>query len=157
SELANRLKLMVMPTCPECRIKPYAAGHSMVIDFEMTSVPNEPESRQSTSPPTMAFCNAPLNVRQGAVRLQGLTSSPTPETQVRWTCAAGGVGKPHSAHQAARRLASTAILSFMSVSPLRRRNLRRARSLLARGLGRAPDRIDAAQGRVAGEAAVGER
>src|SRR5256885_13327666 len=30
---------------------------------------------------------APANVLQGAVRLQGLTSSPTPETQVRVACA----------------------------------------------------------------------
>jgi hypothetical protein len=36
---------------------------------------------------------APANVLQGAVRLQGLTSSPTPDTQVRvaWACAGAAV------------------------------------------------------------------
>src|SRR5262245_48885926 len=33
---------------------------------------------------------APANVLHGAVRLQGLTSSPTPETQVREACASAG-------------------------------------------------------------------
>jgi len=33
------------------------------------------------------FEMAPANVLQGAVRLHGLTSSPTPDTQVRVACA----------------------------------------------------------------------
>jgi hypothetical protein len=35
------------------------------------------------SPPAAVFEIAPAKVLHGAVRLQGLTSSPTPETQVR--------------------------------------------------------------------------
>ena len=34
---------------------------------------------------------APANVLHGAVRLHGLASSPTPETQVRDACAAAGL------------------------------------------------------------------
>ncbi|MGY3343498.1 hypothetical protein ACVI1I_002713 [Bradyrhizobium sp. USDA 4459] len=39
------------------------------------------------SPPAAVFEIAPAKVLHGAVRLQGFTSSPTPETQVRVVCA----------------------------------------------------------------------
>lgn len=39
------------------------------------------------SPPAAVFEMAPAKVLQGAVRLHGLTSSPTPDTQVRLACA----------------------------------------------------------------------
>src|ERR1700742_2907515 len=39
------------------------------------------------SPPAAVFEIAPANVLHGAVRLHGLTSSPTPEIQVRVACA----------------------------------------------------------------------
>jgi hypothetical protein len=57
----------------------------MVIDLEMFTDPNPPESSASISPPMFVRNNAPGKVLQGAVRLQGFTSSPTPETQVRLT------------------------------------------------------------------------
>src|SRR4029079_15600948 len=44
-------------------------------------------SRASISPPAAVLEIAPANVLHGAVRLQGLTSSPPPETQVRVACA----------------------------------------------------------------------
>jgi hypothetical protein len=39
------------------------------------------------SPPAAVFEIAPAKVLQGAVRLQGLASSPTPDTQVLVACA----------------------------------------------------------------------
>jgi hypothetical protein len=64
------------------------------MDFVMVSAPKPPESRQSISPPVAVFEIAPAKVLHGAVRLHGLTSSPTPETQVlvAWACA-GSVQK----------------------------------------------------------------
>src|SRR5712691_9409255 len=60
---------------------------SMVIDLVMVTAPKPPGSRQSISPPAAVFEMAPANVLQGAVRLHGLASSPTPDTQVRLACA----------------------------------------------------------------------
>src|SRR5215203_5759368 len=64
---------------------------SMVIDLVMFTVPNPPGSRQLMMPLMKVFEIAPAKVLHGAVRLHGLTSSPTPETQVRVACAAAGV------------------------------------------------------------------
>src|SRR5260370_4914626 len=57
----------------------------------MVSAPNPPGSRASISPPGAVFEMAPAHVLQGAVRLHGLTSSPTPDTQVRVACACAAV------------------------------------------------------------------
>ena len=54
----------------------------MVISLEIVTAPKPPESRQLISPLAAVFEIAPENVLQGAVRLHGLTSSPTPEIQV---------------------------------------------------------------------------
>src|SRR5258705_7042177 len=53
----------------------------------MVTAPKPPGSRTSISPPAAVFEIAPANVLHGAVRLQGLTSSPTPDTHVRDACA----------------------------------------------------------------------
>src|SRR5579864_5090412 len=53
------------------------------MDLVMVSAPNPPGSSASISPPGAVLDMAPANVLQGAVRLQGLASSPTPDTQVR--------------------------------------------------------------------------
>src|ERR1700709_8856 len=55
----------------------------MLSDLVMVTVPKPPGSRQLISPWAAVFEIAPAKVLHGAVRLQGLTSSPTPETQVR--------------------------------------------------------------------------
>src|SRR5688572_25784308 len=55
----------------------------MVIDLVMLMVPKPPGSRQLISPFVAVFAIAPAKVLHGAVRLQGLTSSPTPEIHVR--------------------------------------------------------------------------
>src|SRR5687768_17134459 len=59
----------------------------MVIDLAIVTAPKPPGSRALISPWIAVLEIAPANVLQGAVRLQGLTSSPTPETQVRVACA----------------------------------------------------------------------
>ena len=59
----------------------------MVIDLVIVTPPKPPGSRTLISPPVAVFEMAPAKVLQGAVRLHGLASSPTPETQVRVACA----------------------------------------------------------------------
>ena len=60
---------------------------SIVIAWPMLMVPKPPGSITSISPPTAVREYAPGNVLHGAVRLQGLASSPRPETHVRVACA----------------------------------------------------------------------
>src|ERR1700690_752803 len=62
----------------------------MLIGLVMVTAPKPPGSRTLISPAAEVFEMAPANVLHGAVRLHGLASSPTPETQVRvaWACAA---------------------------------------------------------------------
>src|SRR3954471_2707904 len=62
----------------------------MVSDLPMVTPPKPPGSRTLISPPPAVFEIAPAKVLQGAVRLHGLASSPTPETQVRVACALAG-------------------------------------------------------------------
>src|SRR5258707_5380418 len=49
----------------------------------MVTAPKPPGSSTLISPPPAVFEMAPAKVLHGAVRLHGLASSPTPETQVR--------------------------------------------------------------------------
>src|SRR5437588_6092275 len=56
---------------------------SRVMDLVIVTAPNPPGSRASISPPAAVLEVAPAKVLHGAVRLQGLASSPTPDTQVR--------------------------------------------------------------------------
>src|SRR5579864_3920745 len=56
---------------------------SMVMALVMVRAPNPAGSRASISPPAAVLEIAPANVLHGAVRLQGLASSPTPDTHVR--------------------------------------------------------------------------
>src|SRR5689334_2473979 len=55
----------------------------MVIDLVIVTAPKPPGSSVLISPAGAVFEIAPAKVLQGAVRLQGFASSPTPETQVR--------------------------------------------------------------------------
>src|ERR1044071_6211028 len=88
---AVALSLTLTPLTPLARIEPKPAPFvpSMVMFFVMVMAPNPPGSSASISPPAAVFEMAPAKVLQGAVRLQGLTSSPTPETHVlvAWACA----------------------------------------------------------------------
>src|SRR6478672_3935341 len=56
---------------------------SIVMPFVMVTAPKPAGSRASISPPAAVLEIAPANVLHGAVRLQGLASSPTPDTHVR--------------------------------------------------------------------------
>src|SRR5215475_4174342 len=62
-----------------------------VMDCVMVTAPKPPGSRTLISPPEAVFEMAPAKVLHGAVRLQGLASSPTPDTQVRVACASASV------------------------------------------------------------------
>src|SRR5215469_811131 len=59
---------------------------SMVMDLVIVRAPNPPGSKASISPPGAVLEMAPAKVLQGAVRLHGLASSPTPDTHVRVAC-----------------------------------------------------------------------
>src|SRR5437870_11648767 len=78
---------MTIPLVPLTRTEPTPESQSIVIDLVMVSPPKPPGSRQSISPFVAVFEIAPAKVLQGAVRLHGLASSPTPDTQVRVACA----------------------------------------------------------------------
>src|ERR1041384_5875549 len=81
----------------------------------MGTAPRPPGSRQSISPPAAVLLMAPANVMHGAVRLHGLASLPTPDTQVRVACAlAGRTESPRPA--AAIRMAMPL---FIQVTPSR--------------------------------------
>src|ERR1700731_2216038 len=65
------------------------------IDLVIVTVPKPPGSSASISQPAGVFGVAPAQVLHGGVRLHGLTSSPTPEIQVRVACAcAGAIARP---------------------------------------------------------------
>src|SRR3954466_1398813 len=88
---ADALSLITKPLMPpELSVLPNVPLQSIVIDLVIVKVPNPPGSRQSISPPAAVLEIAPAKVLHGAVRLHGLTSSPTPETQVRLACALAG-------------------------------------------------------------------
>src|SRR2546425_5321594 len=87
SEAWKLEKLIITPVVEALRIELKISWQSMVIDLVMVTTPKPPGSRQLISPLTAVFEMAPANVLHGAVRLHGLTSSPTPETQVRVACA----------------------------------------------------------------------
>src|SRR5687768_6638865 len=80
--------LMIAPLVPALRTPATPVGSpSMVMDLVIVTAPNPAGSSALISPSLAVFEIAPANVLQGAVRLQGLASSPTPDTQVRVACA----------------------------------------------------------------------
>src|ERR1700752_318367 len=83
--VAVALSFTLTPFTPLARIEPKPAPWvpSRVMFFVMVTAPKPPGSSTSISPPAAVFEMAPAKVLQGAVRLQGFTSSPTPDTQVR--------------------------------------------------------------------------
>src|SRR5258705_3394592 len=79
----SAVMLMITPLVPAARIEPCVSSQSIVIDFVIVTAPYPAGSRQLISPFVAVFEIAPAKVLHGAVRLHGLTSSPTPETHVR--------------------------------------------------------------------------
>src|SRR5262245_21014846 len=86
---------ILMPLVPLNRIDPNTSWQSMVIDLVMVTAPKPPGSRQLISPLSAVLEMATAKVLHGAVRLQGLASSPTPDTQVReaWACAGAAASR----------------------------------------------------------------
>src|SRR5678816_1658998 len=87
--VAVKLSLTMTPLVLLARIEPKPAPlvPSNVMLLVVVTAPKPPGSRASISPPAAVLEIALAKVLQGAVRLQGLTSSPTPDTQVRVACA----------------------------------------------------------------------
>src|ERR1051325_4867486 len=79
--------LTVIPVVREARIDANVPVPSSVIDLVFVTAPKPPGSSAWISPQAAGLEMAPAQVLHGAVRLQGLASSPTPETQVREACA----------------------------------------------------------------------
>src|ERR1700694_4486362 len=82
--------LMLNPLVPDTRTPAVPASQEIVIALVIVRAPKPPGSRQLISPAAAVLEMAPANVLHGAVRLHGLASSPTPETQVRVACAWAG-------------------------------------------------------------------
>ncbi|WP_292189299.1 hypothetical protein [Mesorhizobium sp.] len=82
--------LMITPFVDEFDTPASTSSQAMVIALVIVTAPKPPGSMQLISPPAAVFEIAPAKVLQGAVRLHGLTSSPTPETHVRGACAEAG-------------------------------------------------------------------
>src|SRR6478735_12152297 len=91
SVAAKESKAMLMAFVPATRIELNTSWQSMVIDLVMVTAPKPPGSMQLISLFTAVFEMAPAKVLHGAVRLHGLASSPTPDTQVRLACALAGL------------------------------------------------------------------
>src|ERR1051326_1749339 len=81
------------PGLPEERIEANVPVPAIVIDLVMVTTPKPPGSSASISPAAAVLEMGPAKVLQGAVRLQGLASSPTPDTQVRVACALAAEAK----------------------------------------------------------------
>src|ERR1051326_546692 len=79
-----------MPLTPDTSTPASRPSHLIAIDLVMVTAPKPPGSRQLILPPAAVLEIAPAKVLHGAVRLHGLASSPTPETQVRVACACAG-------------------------------------------------------------------
>src|SRR5258708_10831755 len=81
------LTLMMTPVVSDARMPARVPVPSIVIDLVIVTAPKPPGFNASISPQAADFEIAPAKVLHGAVRLQGLASSPTPDTQVRVACA----------------------------------------------------------------------
>src|SRR3954454_20039632 len=82
------------PLVPAERIPANVPVPLIVTLLVIVTVPKPPGSSTEISPFMAVFEIAPANVLHGAVRLHGLASSPTPETQVRVACANPAVENP---------------------------------------------------------------
>src|SRR5205807_8337046 len=110
---------MVTPGTAAARIDPIPVSlQLMVIALVMVTVPKPPGSRQLISPPTAVLEIAPAKVLHGAVRLHGLASSPTPETQVREACAIAASGTSASPPTQANPSMAAIVFMVISIGPV---------------------------------------
>src|SRR4051794_9821390 len=77
------LALTMMPFVPLTRTPARSPSAMMLMALLMVTAPYPPGSSTLISPFAAVFEIAPAKVLHGAVREQGLASSPTPDTQVR--------------------------------------------------------------------------
>src|SRR5436190_17029608 len=100
--------MMPLTPAPAERMPPSVKLQTIESALMVVTPPKPPGSRQLISPPAAVLEIAPAKVLQGAVRLQGLTSSPTPETQVRVAWALAGAeasnGTKHPAAMASEAM-----------------------------------------------------
>ena len=75
--------LMIIPLVFNVASTPASKSEMMLIALVMVTAPKAPGSRTLISPLVAVLDIAPAKVLQGAVRLHGLRSSPTPDTHVR--------------------------------------------------------------------------
>src|SRR5215831_20579629 len=101
-----------MPFVPDTSTPASKPIELIVIDLVIVTAPKPPGSSTLISPAGAVLEIAPAKVLHGAVRLHGLTSSPTPETQVRVAWANAGVTKDGMETAATHNNANT-ILSFV--------------------------------------------
>src|SRR6266550_3338666 len=81
--LSDAPAFTMMPLVKELSTPAVTPSQEIVIAFVIVTAPKPPGSRQFISPFAAVLEIAPAKVLQGGVRLHGLASSPTPETQVR--------------------------------------------------------------------------
>src|SRR3984893_11078126 len=104
-----------MAVVPEERIDAKVPIPLMVIALVMVTAPYPPGSRASISPPGAVLLMAPAKVLQGAVREQGFTSSPTPETHVRVAWAIAGADTSRASRDTRRTEKNRFILRLQSL------------------------------------------
>src|SRR5437868_7530288 len=122
TQLGSLTQLTVIPLVPATRM-PASPMPSLasVIAFVTVTPPKPPGSCVSISPPAAVLEIAPEKVLHGAVREQGLTSSPTPEIHVLVACALAGDTKVIAAITAAANMPENRITFIMGISPTERR------------------------------------
>src|SRR5271154_5149556 len=86
----------------------------------MLTPPKPPASSASISPPAAVLEIAPFQVWQGCVRLHGLASLPTPDTQVRvGSCAlAGLIPKPNQTANSTPKMSIVTFVIFIVASQM---------------------------------------
>src|ERR1700733_9431307 len=108
--------LTVMPFVPAIDMPPSPEpSEAIVIALVTVTAPKPPGSSVSISPPAAVLEIAPGKVLQGAVREHGLTSSPTPEIQVRVACADAAFGAKNMAAHANAKIVPLTLITFSSV------------------------------------------
>src|SRR4051812_21627470 len=128
---------MTKELVPETSAPAVPISQETVIDLVIVSPPKPPGSRQLISPPAWVFEIAPAKVLHGAVRLHGLASSPTPDTQVRVACAWAGAAQSTGTSIAPSMVSPMAIIRMFNppfiVTTFKTRLVRIQTSLRAAG------------------------
>src|SRR5262245_5491034 len=104
---------MLMPFVPDTSTPASKPSELIVIGLVIVTPPKPPGSSTLISPAGAVFEIAPAKVLQGAVRLHGLASSPTPDTQVRVACASA---TPDTASTSAATPTHLLIIEFRFIS-----------------------------------------